>query len=285
METIGEQKLWSFVPSNRHAARVASCTIIRKAEGHRVGSFMELATKVAELQFMNREHVLLFRGQKSDHKNVQNNTSLKPSLFRAEGERNPSPSTLIARFEKLRRAEFILTQEFARLRLLGVDRIKRQQILRWAILQHYEVCATPLLDVTHSLRIAASFASDMADSKAFIFVLGVPNLSGAVTASAEANIQTIRLSSVCPPTAARPHLQEGYLLGEYPEMAGYDQKQNYAHYEIDFGRRLVAKFYFNPRKFWQDDTFPMVERSALYPNDRDSFYEVAERIKQTLERR
>jgi hypothetical protein len=284
METIGEQKLWSFGPDGQ-TVEALSCTAVRKAKAHEVQSFMELATKIAELQFMNREHVLLFRGQSSDHKNAQRNTSLKPSLFRADDQANPSASSLIARFSKLRDAEFILAQEYTRLRLLGVDRIKRQQILRWAILQHYEVCPTPLLDVTHSLRIAASFASELTNDRAYIFVIGVPNLSGAITASAEANIQMIRLSSVCPPIAARPHLQEGYLLGEYPEMTGYDQKKNYAHYEIDFGRRLVAKFYFTPRTFWRDDAFPMVERSALYPNNRDPFYEIAERIKHTLERR
>jgi hypothetical protein len=284
METIGEQKLWSFGPDDEKA-QAMSCTMVRKSDGHKVTSFMELATKIAELQFMNREHVLLFRGQALDYRNLQNNTSLKPTLFRAENEANPGPSTLIARFKKLRDAEFILTQEYSRLRLLGVDRIKRQKILRWAILQHYEVCPTPLLDVTHSLRIAASFASERADESAYIFVVGVPNLSGAVTASAEANIQMVRLSSVCPPTAVRPHIQEGYLLGEYPEMTGYDQKQNYAHYEIDFGRRLVAKFQFNPKDFWTDQTFPKIERSALYPDDLDPFYEVARIIKQTLERR
>ena len=39
------------------------------------------------------------------------------------------------------------------------DRLRRQRILRWSILQHYEICDTPLLDVTQSIRIAASFAS------------------------------------------------------------------------------------------------------------------------------
>jgi len=76
-------------------------------------------------------------------------------------------------------------------------------------------------------------------------VIGVPHLSGAVTASADAGLQIVRLSSVCPPSAVRPHIQEGYLLGEYPEMARADQKQNYKHYEIDFGRRLVASLDFD----------------------------------------
>jgi hypothetical protein len=130
--------------------------------------------------------------------------------------------------------------------------------------------------------LAALFASAQAGDRAYLFVVGVPNLSGAVTASAEASIQMIRLSSVCPPTAVRAHIQEGYLLGEYPEMTGFDQKRNYAHYEIDFGRRLVAKFEFDPKAFWNNDDFPMVERSALYPNQTDPFYEVAETIKQSL---
>jgi hypothetical protein len=284
METIGEQKLWSFSPDVGKGAAVTTCTAVRKARGHEVGSYMELATKVAELQFLNREHVLLFRGQAGDFKNRQGNTTLKPSLFRDEGDSNPSSSTLIARFAKLRNAEFVLENEYSRRKLLGAERMKRQQILRWAILQHYEICPTPLLDVTHSLRIAASFASAQADERAYIFVIGVPNLSGAVTASAEASIQMIRLSSVCPPTAVRAHIQEGYLLGEYPEMTGFDQKKNYAHYEIDFGRRLVAKFEFDPETFWSSADFPQVERSALYPNQTDPFFQVAEVIKRSLRR-
>ena len=56
------------------------------------------------------------------------------------------------------------------------------------------------LDVTHSLRVAASFASHENDTdEAFVFVFGVPNLSGAVTASSEAGLQIIRLSSVMSP--------------------------------------------------------------------------------------
>jgi hypothetical protein len=185
--TIGEQKLWSFGPGAEKGATITTCTKVRKASGHEVISYIDLAKKVAELQFMNREHVLLFRGQEADYRNKQGNTSLKPSLFRAVGDANPSSSQLIARFKRLRKAEFILENEYSRRKLLGVDRMKRQQILRWEILQHYEVCPTPLLDVTHSLRIAASFASAQADERAYLFVVGVPNLSGAVTASAEAS--------------------------------------------------------------------------------------------------
>jgi len=268
MENIGEQELWSFYDSSLDARR-AKVSDVRKGAGHRVGSYLELATKVAELQFRNPDYVLLFRGQTGDYGNVKKNTSLKPSLFRPIGKKNPNASQLTQRFQILERAERELVVRYEQQKLLGVARLKRHRILRWSILQHYEVCPTPLLDVTHSLRIAASFASYPAQDDAFLFVLGVPNLSGAITASAEAGLQIVRLSSVCPPTAVRPHIQEGYLLGEYPDLGGYTQKELYHHYEIDFGRRLVAKFCFDPEKLWKNDDFPKVAHSALYPSEEE----------------
>lgn len=280
METIGTEKIWSFF--DRRGCQIAKNAAIRQGPGHRVGSYLELATKIAELQFLNRDHVLLFRGQGADFRNVKRNSSLKPTLFRS-GRGNPDSATLVARFAALARAEQLLIADYATAKLLGVERLKRHRILRWSILQHYEVCDTPLLDVTHSLRIAASFASLAETATAFLYVLGVPNLSGAITASAEAGLQIVRLSSVCPPSAVRPHIQEGYLLGEYPDMAGYEQKENYFPYEMDFGRRLVAKFSFTPASFWKNDDFPLVTKTALYPSENsDPLYRLALGVKKQL---
>lgn len=286
MDTLGQQELWSFFNDKAEAQQVDTVTTVRKAVGHRVKSFLELATKVAELQFRNREHVLMFRGQGCDHRNAKQNTTLKPSLFRPQsGSRVlPGSSTLTKRFDTLKNAERMLVHRYENAGMLGVERLKRHRILRWAILQHYEVCPTPLLDVTHSLRIAASFASHDATGDVFLFVLAVPNLSGAITASAEAGLQIVRLASVCPPAAVRPHIQEGYLLGEYPEMADYGQKELYGHFEIDFGRRLLAKFCFDPSKFWKSDAFPQVVKQALYPpRNRDPLFDLAEEIKASLD--
>jgi FRG domain len=281
METIGIQKIWTF--SDNTACHVANNTAIRKGPGHRVNSYLELATKIAELQFMNRDHVLLFRGQSGDHKNVQHNTSLKPTLLRPTSGANADQGTLVARFEALQRAEAALVAAYHAAGFLGMDRLRRQRIVRWSILQHYEVCTTPLLDVSQSLRVAASFASLAETDTAYLYVIGVPNLSGAITASAEAGLQIVRLSSVCPPSAMRPHIQEGYLLGEYPEMAGYEQKENYFNYEIDFGRRLVAKFVFRPASFWKNDNFPKVAKTALYPPAKnDPLYKLALGVQKEL---
>lgn len=283
MDTIGKSKLWTFL-ENSKKAEVASCVNIRKGQANYVANYLELASKIADLQFMNKDTVLLFRGQNADHRNHQKNTSLKPSIFRSFIGRNPPKCALEERYEMLAQAEKHLIADYKKESFVGHDPLKRQRILRWSILQHYEVCATPLLDVTHSLRIASSFASHGAKDEAFVFVLGVPNLSGAITASAEAGLQIVRLSSVCPPAAIRPHLQEGYLLGEYPELDNYDQKEHYAFYEIDFGRRLVAKFRFNPKDFWKErpSTFPKVNKGALYPDSRDELFKLMSGIKNKL---
>jgi hypothetical protein len=183
------------------------------------------------------------------------------------------------RYRKLARAEEQLAQIYDREKFIGRERIKRYRILRWAILQHYEVCATPLLDVSHSLRIAASFATHSHSDECFVQVIALPNLAGSVTASSEEGIQIIRLSSICPPQALRPHFQEGYLVGEYPEMATPSQKELYSAYEVDFGLRLLAKFRFDPKTFWRrSPEFPLVREEALYPNAADPFYRAMQEI-------
>lgn len=107
MEIIGSKSLWSFVPG-KSEAQECKCTAIRKVSPVDVQSYLELATKSAELQYRNRDYVLLFRGQPKDYKNYQHNTTLKPSLFRDSSGHNPSADTLRRRFKDLDSAERIL---------------------------------------------------------------------------------------------------------------------------------------------------------------------------------
>lgn len=286
MHTLGKTTLHSYFDSGPKVKVIKTPTDVRKASGHPVENFIELATKIAELQFLNPDFVLFFRGQKADYKNIKKNTTLRPSIFRPDGKQvePPNLTELKNRYSKLETAESLLIAEYTKTfpKLLGIDRLRKHRILRWSILQHYEVCGTPLLDVTHSLRIAASFASDGATSDAFVNVIAIPNLSGAITASAEAGIQIIRLSSVCPPSALRPHIQEGYLLGEYPEMIDINQKDLYEAHELDFGRRLIAKFKFTPSSFWKKDAFQRVPKKDLYPDAHDPLFAVAQKVKDAL---
>jgi hypothetical protein len=284
METIGSQAIWGFYSAESEPERTSN-TVVRSSAGHTVRTYVELAQKVAALQFLNREHVLLFRGQSTDYKNGSGLSTLKPTIFRARRpDRVPLRTTLKVRFSTLRKAEERLVILYDKEGFLGADRLARHRLLRWSILQHYDVCATPLLDVSQSLRVAASFATSGDSEEAFVFILGVPNLSGAITASAEASMQIVRLSSACPPSAMRPHLQEGYLLGEYPEISDISPSGRYQQSEMDFARRLVAKFKIHRSRFWQGETFPQLTEKALYPTgSRDPLETIMQKLKEEIE--
>jgi len=283
MEKIGSQQIWSYF-DGAEKSRPVSNHKIRAGEGHPVSTFFELAMKVAELQFLNRDHVLLFRGQTNDYISANGSSMLSPTLFRLGEKRLLNQRILQARFERLNSAEAHLVRLYREAKFRGIDRLARHRTIRWAILQHYDVCRTPLLDVTQSLRISASFAADKNGSgDAYLYVLGVPNRSGAVTASSESGLQIICLSSACPPEAVRPHMQEGYLLGEYPEIANYDRNSRYSYSQMDFGRRLVAKFKLKLEKFWNSRSFPPASVESIYPKGyRDPLLLITNKIKSEI---
>lgn len=281
MKPIGERNLLSFV-SGKFKPQSVTVSDVRKDEGFFVKDYPDLAQRVAALSFYNPEFLLFFRGQGRDHKNKAGKSSIKPGVFRSENGTvlPPKMPVIRSRYRALLRAEQQLAAVYEREKFIGRGRIQRYRILRWAILQHYEVCATPLLDVTHSLRIAASFATHSQSEEGVVQVIALPNLAGSVTASSEEGIQIIRLNSICPPQALRPHFQEGYLIGEYPEMVSADQKQFYSAFEVDFGLRLLGKFRFDPKTFWRrSPEFPLVDKDALYPNGADPFYRAMREIR------
>ena len=123
-------------------------------DGHTVGSYIELLRKVAALSYYNRRFRLLFRGQSADYKTGQDITSdLYPSILRSlTANRKDRKAQLENAFEVLEKAEALLINEIHSRDLV------ESQIVRWAVLQHCEVCRTPLLDVTASLQCALSFA-------------------------------------------------------------------------------------------------------------------------------
>ena len=283
MKVIGSDKLYGY-NELLEKFKASTNSEVRSHPGIFVQDYISLAKIISGLQFYNRHHLFLFRGQDNDYRNKSQNTSIKPAIMRASSTptKVPSAKTLKERFDILREAEEKLIYEYTKEKFKFRKYLVKQRIIRWTLLQHYEICNTPLLDLTQSLRIAASFASIGSQDEAFIYVLGVPNVSGGITASAEAGLQIVRVSSVCPPSALRPHIQEAYLVGEYPDMGDFEQKELYKHSEMDFGRRLVAKFKFSPGSFWKKRAFPKIPENALYPNRYDPLYKMATKIKKQI---
>lgn len=176
----------SFLPDRK---KIQSCSVdaVREGKGYFINSFQEIVERVAMLAFHNPEYVLFFRGQKNDIRDDNNKTTIFPRIFRAHLNKNYLDLTDY--WNELENAEKELIRLYD---LEGKKQIRRYQILRWAILQHYEVCDTPLLDVTHSLRVACSFAyMGKTDEPSYLYILGLPQISGSITASSEHGVQII----------------------------------------------------------------------------------------------
>lgn len=239
-----------------------------------VNKFEEVQDKVAEISYQNPNLNLFFRGQDDDYGfNGDNKISeLRPAIYREVTKtecKNYMCRTLksISK-DLLDEIESVFPYKRKKFKELG-----RFPETIWAILQHYH-CPTPLLDITSSLHVATSFAtldlsSDKLNQKGYIYVLALPNIQTHISYYAEHCLVLVKLRSVCPPSAKRPHYQEGYLVGTIPHTA---KASNYPY--KDFNQKLIAKFLIeNPECFWQKSNISCLEKTNLMPND-DDFAEI-----------
>ena len=117
-----------------------------------------------------------------------------PSIYRGD---YLSHAELRNRFDILDGCSKALAQLFEENKIDGYRDVKRRKLIQWSILQHYEVCSTPLLDFTQSLRVACSFAYLNNNSdKAFVFMFGLPYLTNRISLNSEHDIVTVRLLSI-----------------------------------------------------------------------------------------
>ena len=238
-------------------ARFASIAEVRRSNGYPVKSFNDLVRLVAELGYRNKSFNLLFRGQQVDYKNSKNMSTLYPSIFRPfPGKNNLLQPLLDKRFEEMNIAIQKLKSYRNKINIhKGLSSFREYQI---ALIQHYEVLPTPLLDLTHSLHVAASFALQKSKT-GFVYVLGMPHTNGSISLYVDQAIRIVKLQNVCPPEALRPHFQNGYLIGRLPTTKRKEAGDNLAY-------RLIGKYQCdNSRgKFWGDG-FDIIPDQLLMP--------------------
>jgi hypothetical protein len=148
--------------------------------------YSDLVDAVSFLTVMNKRLTLLFRGQTSDLEPV-------PRLFRpvwhfTDKHKNKHkfdiPASARGSYWKaladISRKAISICEEF------GLPRYRDLSVIRelpWAVIQHYGLWPTPLIDLTSSLRIAATFALPppaKSHRTGFLFVAGFPAPSGSV---------------------------------------------------------------------------------------------------------
>lgn len=241
-----------------------------------INSYEKLVKEVAELSYLNQDYMLFFRGQ---NKNYQPNklTTLYPSLYRGRLIKEE----LDYRVDVLEIASNMLKEYLkdlnAKKSVIGIGEILRINKIQWSILQHYEVCDTPLLDITHSLRVACSFAQlGCEDDYCFIYILAMPYLTGRISINSEHDLTNIRLLSISPPQALRPYFQEGYLACTEYVFDDYEGKT-----ELDFNRRVLGIYRIpNSKQFW-GSYFEKYNEDLLFPQ-KDEVREICAEIKKNI---
>jgi hypothetical protein len=253
--TIGWRKKWEFAPSKGQA--------IRRSPGFPVRTFQDLVHCVAELSAANPRVYPLFRGQNRDYLNSAGGSMLYPSLFRLPpGKERLSRTVIKQRFRFLSKA---IAAVRSRVQIHPWQSPLSVHLEFWvALLQHYQLAATPLIDLTQSLRLAATFALSDSNGWAtrdsgYLFVLGLPNAPACLAPMVDEQMLLVRLQSVCPPRALRPHFQEGFLVGRWPLSIAKLKGDNAAY-------RLIGKYrLLNPHGYFWNTAFSPLPRAAVYP--------------------
>jgi hypothetical protein len=247
---------------------------VARSEPYPVERYNELVSIVAELSYLNRESLLAYRGQARDFLNKAQASSLYPSLYR----KNVLSKARLGRdFALLDELSAILAEETRKIDRKAGDELRKRRSLQQAILQHYRVCETPLLDLSCSLRAACSFAQLSAEpgfsapryagpsypasgERVCVYALALPFPTGGVSIDPREEILSVRLLSACPTMARRPYFQDALLAGTADISDNYEDKN-----ELDFNRRLVAKFSIPAGdEFWEQGP-GRIDGALLFP--------------------
>jgi len=253
---------------------LGSCgnTSIVAAEPMQVKTYAEMVDMVAKLAYFNRNYVLFFRGQTKEYEIGNRFPTVYPTYFRKYIKKEMSSQELMnilsVMQEELKEKNHNRTPRFH-----GASSVLSYLHVRWALLQHYNICDTPLIDVTQSLHVASSFAllnkeNQEGISTGVVYVLALPWPAKFYHNNKEEDIYLVRLAGVAPPQAKRPYRQEAFaVMSTDVDIKQFDRLERY-----DFAKRVVCKFEVNNSKeFWGDYLKPLPE-SFLVPRE-DVFYD------------
>ncbi|RSJ08125.1 FRG domain-containing protein [Streptococcus mitis] len=239
-----------------------------------IETFHDLIMEIAELSYKNPDVMLFYRGQNNNYVKSEKtqNATLYPTIYRSNSEKDINFD-----FDILEKTSTMLMTELEKDNNVDKEEIKelkKIKLLQYSILQHYEVCKTPLLDLTQSIKVACSFAIlDNKDKTGYIYVLGMPYVNGRISVDSEDYITNVRLLSISSSSSKRPFFQEGYLVQtEFASNADIEKG------ELDFNRRIVAIYKFkNTKTFWGSER--PIERENLYPEE-DTMKDICDRLKE-----
>lgn len=278
------QRAWNHWSSTDHAksGRASDLRSFRQDSADvdptawAVHTYAELVRIVSFLGVMNSRWELAFRGQRSDRFKTILPTLYRETWWPPRWAGYDHPVTITDRPAVLKRLGELGPRVFEVCRRHGLPRwrtMRRVEAAQWSVIQHYELWPTPLVDVTRSVRVAASFAlglsdgtstADVTPTRGHLYVVALPSRTGSISYSLDEHLLAARLEAVCPPSARRPHLQDGLLVSRFP--TDYEQAPA-KHY--DLRRRVIAHLHLvDDGCFWSSD-FPKMSMASLLPESPD----------------
>jgi hypothetical protein len=236
---------------------------LRAAEPTPVATFTGLVRNVARVASLRHGDFIFYRGQTHDWRSKSGKTTIYPTLFRP-----PAGATALRTAEVVARKQTLddaIAKIRARYRELGhTNELWRYREFATALLQHYELVATPMVDLTTSLHVAASFARGAGgDGAGVVYVIAMPYPTETLSLYPRYGMALARLQSLCPPDARRPQFQEGWLVGRMPLTAEKTP-------DDDLGGRVVAKYALPAGPAFWDGQFHPIPQDALLP-EHDPF--------------
>ncbi|HEY9206682.1 MAG TPA: FRG domain-containing protein [Candidatus Methanoperedens sp.] len=240
-----------------------SAARIRESSGFKVKTYRKLVKCVAELGYLNPHFNLLYRGQDKDYKN-KNGSIIYPSIFRPTDGKRITTTEIEKRFSRLDKIRMKLRSNKKNISLQ--KRLLSYPEYYYALIQHYQKNETPLIDLTQSLRVAATFAL-LNSTTGYVLVFGMPHPHGSISHFIDQEMVLVKLQNVCPPNAFRPHYQEGYLVGNLPFNSMLPR------FGDNLARRLIGKYYLdNSDDYFWDKGFSSIPKEVLFPKN-DPFQE------------
>lgn len=259
-------KGWNFDYEHETVWERLDATVnrIRASEGFQVTSFKQLMNEVANVTISNKNFEMFYRGQSKDYKNNQAayfkdrkaKSTVYPAICRPEKKDDGSLKHSLKKSQIIKRYEDLSNM----IDLVSGKRGSYFNEYYYALFQHYDILPTPLIDITQSLRVAATFALRKSTT-GYLYVFGLPYPNQSISYYSDLGIVLIKLQNVVQINAIRPRYQEGFLVGKYPIRP---TKTN----GDDLANRMVAKFLVDNTKgnFW-DKYFQPMPDEVLYPKN------------------
>lgn len=275
MDTI-EHKIFTYRQLTRRSMRSSNkyweigysyVNYVRRSDGYPVKSYRDLVELTAQVAIWNKQYDIFFRGQTQDYKNENDKSDIYPAICRPNRKMDGAYKASIKTITIEKRLDvlhsFINYLSESERRPFRIRRSKTFIENDYALIQHYGILPTPMIDVTQSLRVAATFA--LRDSKTgYLYVFGLPYPHGSISYLVDNHIALVKLHNSCPPNARRPRYQEGFLVGRYPFSP-------YKAIGDNLAIRMLAKFYLDnsDENFW-DGLFNPLPKQLLFPEEDET---------------